>query len=86
MIGRLHRPYGGGQPDNVAKRLTRAVAGARNEKGRQLRRPQTKVVARAKATSNRVVEEYITGRNGFGSSMPFNARFVNWFRLDCAAN
>jgi hypothetical protein len=43
------------------------------------------VIARAKATASKVVEDKITGRNGFGSFIPVNAGFKNWFRLDYAA-
>ena len=39
------------------------------------------MVARATATSSRAVEEQMTGRNGFGSSMSDNAGFANWFRM-----
>jgi hypothetical protein len=37
------------------------------------------VTATAIAASSKVVEVKITGRNGFGSSMPDNAGFANWF-------
>ena len=40
-------------------------------------RPQSIVIASAKATSNKVGEEYTKGKNGLGSFIPGNARIAS---------